>query len=607
MRKLLFTLLAVTLLSCTTDDVEISEEVQKLRDSVDNYLSDYNNKYQDLYYETAKAHWQLNTKIVEGDTTAEHQVKVSEKEMANYTGSKENIELTERYLSKKDDLLPLQIKQLEAIRYAAASNPEVVSDIVEEKIAADAKQVKLLYGYDFNMDGKSVSTNYIDSILSNSNDPEVMKKAWEVSKQVGPTLKDGVENLRNLRNSTVAAVDYLNYFDYQVSDYGMTTIQMRELTNKIINDIWPLYRELHTWTRYELAERYGKEVPEYIPAHWLPNRWGQEWSSLVDVEGIDLDKELSNYDAQWIVKTGEDFYASLGMERLPESFYEKSSLYPLPPEAEYKKNNHASAWHLNLADDVRSLMSVEPNTKWWGTTLHELGHIYYYISYSNPEVPIVLRGGANRAFHEGFGSMIGLAAMQKPFLEGRGLLPENTKVDKIKMLLKEALDQVVVIPWGAGVMTEFEYSLYAEDLPKDNFNSKWWELKKKYQGIVPPMQRGEEYCDPCTKTHINNDPAQYYDYALSVVLLFQFHNHIATEILNQDPRETNYWGNKKVGDFLRELMAPGATEDWRDLMNDTIGEDISAKAMINYFQPLMEWLKEQNKGREHTLPEKVEL
>jgi peptidyl-dipeptidase A len=63
---------------------------------------------------------------------------------------------------------------------------------------------------------------------------------------------------------------------------------------------------------------------------------------------------------------------------LPASFYEKSSLYPVAPDAGYKKNTHASAWHIDNDKDVRSLMSVEPNTEWWGTVLHELGHIYYY-------------------------------------------------------------------------------------------------------------------------------------------------------------------------------------------------------------------------------------
>src|SRR5690606_41773735 len=67
----------------------------------------------------------------------------------------------------------------------------------------------------------------------------------------------------------------------------------------------------------------------------------------------------------------------------------------------------------------RSLMSVEPNAEWFETSNHELGHIYYYMTYTNSDVPPLLRGGANRAYHEAMGSLMGLAATQKPFLVER--------------------------------------------------------------------------------------------------------------------------------------------------------------------------------------------
>ena len=286
---------------------------------------------------------------------------------------------------------------------------------------------------------------------------------------------------------------------------------------------------------------------------------------------------------------------------MPQTFYERSSLYPLPEGVGYKKNNHASAWHMDLENDVRSLMSVIPNTEWYETTHHELGHIYYYMLYTNPNVPPLLRSGANRAFHEAVGSMLGLAAMQKPFLQNLNLISEDVETDEMKTLLKEALNYIVFIPWSAGVMTEFENDLYASGLPEDEFNKRWWELKAKYQGIVPPSDRGEEYCDASSKTHINNDAAQYYDYALSYALLFQLHNHIAKNILQQDPHASNYYGRRDVGSFLRTILEPGASVDWRQLMRDVLGEGLSAKAMLEYFAPLMEYLKVQNQGRIHTI------
>ncbi|MCX6146474.1 MAG: M2 family metallopeptidase, partial [Candidatus Kapabacteria bacterium] len=292
-----------------------------------------------------------------------------------------------------------------------------------------------------------------------------------------------------------------------------------------------------------------------------------------------------------------------GFDPLPQTFWQKSNLYPVPKGSDYKKNNHASAWHFDNDKDVRSLMSIEPNTEWWETSLHELGHIYYYMTYSNSNVPLILRGGANRGYHEAMGTMIGLASMQLPFLKNLKLVPEDVKADEIQSLMKEALNYVTIIPWGAGVMTDFEWELYSNNLPKNQYNAKWWELVKKYQGIVPPTIRGEEYCDAATKTHINDDAAQYYDYSISTVLLFQFHDFIAKNILKQEVHNTNYFGSKETGDFLRKIMYPGASVDWREHLKNNIGTDMSAKPMLDYFAPLMTYLKNQNKGRKYSLKE----
>lgn len=575
---------------------------------VDSFLLDYNSRYQKFLAESNEGQWLLNTHIVEGDTATSNRAARADEAMAAFTGSKSVIETATRFLKNKSELSDIQIRQLECILFMAGNNPETVADIVKERITAQNLQTEKLYGYKFLVKGKEITPNDIDAKLEASLNLNERLEYWNASKELGKGLKDGLEKLVELRNKSVQALGYADYFAYQASEYGMTTEQLISTTRGMIKDLWPLYRELHTWARYEFAKRYNqKTIPDFLPAHWLPNRWGQEWKALVKVEGMNIDPFLKEKGREWIVKTGEDFYVSLGMAPLPKSFYEKSSLYPVDPNAGYKKNTHASAWHMDNANDVRSLMSVEPNTEWWSTVLHELGHIYYYISYSNPNVPVILRTGANRAYHEAFGTMMGLASLQKPFLEGLGMVKPNTPTNDTLALLKEALEYVVHIPWGSGTMTEFEYNLYTKKLPKNQYNKLWWDLAKRYQGIVPPNDRGEEYCDAATKTHINDDAAQYYDYSMSNVLLFQFHQHIAKNILKQAPNKTNYWGNKGVGDFLKKMMEPGASVDWKEHLKKNIGEDFSAKPMLDYFAPVMEYLKKANKGRNYTLPENPEF
>lgn len=602
MRWIPVCLIALFLFGCETPEPEVDAPPSSAQMEADQFLTTYMAEFQGLYTTAAEAEWASNTRIVEGDTMTAWQTRQANEALAAFTGSVENITQAQELLEQREALTPLQVKQLERILYIAADNPQTVPDVVSERIRMETELNERLFGFDFQIGGQSVSTNEIDQILRSSDELEARLAAWEASKEVGTVLKDGLAEIRELRNQTVKALGYDDYFSYQVSEYGMTTDEMMTLMRQISAELYPLYREMHTWARYTLAEQYGTDVPDLLPAHWVPNRWGQDWNALVEVEGMDLNATIGELSAEDVVRRAEDFYVSLGLDAMPESFYTKSSLYPLPADADYRKNNHASAWHLDLDTDVRSLMSVEPNPDWWETTHHELGHIYYYMAYTNPDVPLVLRRGANRAFHEAVGSLLGLASLQKPFLAGRGLLPEDSETDDMQALFKEALNYVVFIPWSAGVMTEFEQDLYGENLDADAFNERWWALKQQYQGLAAPSERGSEYADAASKTHITNDAAQYYDYALSFLILFQLHDHIATEILQQDPHATDYYGSTAVGDFLTEILRPGATGDWRTLLRETTGEDLSAQPMLNYFQPLLEHLQALNAGREHTLP-----
>ncbi|GDX52483.1 peptidase M2 [Bacteroidota bacterium] len=599
---LILSLSLVVLASCNSSATH--DDVTK---QVDSFLTAYNTEFQKLLIASNEGQWLLNTHIVEGDTITSKKAAEADEAFAKYTGSKDVIEKVKKFLESKEQLSDIQVRQLNSILFTAGNTPETAGDVVKQRIAAQNKQTEMMYGFKFMMNGKEVTPNNIQDILSNSTNMKERNDAWTASKEVGKVLKDGLTNLRDLRNKSVQALDYQDFFQYQASEYGYSTDDLIGVTRGMMKDVWPLYRELHTWARYELAKKYKQPVPDYIPADWLPNRWGQDWTSLVNVEGLDIDPYLKEKGAEWIVKKGEEYYMSLGFGALPQTFYDKSSLYPVAPDAGYKKNTHASAWHIDNDKDVRSLMSIEPNSEWWGTVLHELGHIYYYQTYSTPEVPMILRTGANRAYHEAMGSMMGLASFQKPFLAGLGMVDANAKTNDTLMMLKEALDYIVHIPWGSGVMTEFEYNLYSKNLPENQFNAEWWDLVKRYQGIVPPSTRGEEYCDAATKTHINDDAAQYYDYSMSNVLLFQWHVYIAKNILHQEPNATNYWGNKEVGAFIKKLMAPGASVDWKAHMKNCVGADMSAQPMIEYFAPLMAYLKKVNAGRTCTLPEQPDF
>ena len=42
------------------------------------------------------------------------------------------------------------------------------------------------------------------------------------------------------------------------------------------------------------------------------------------------------------------------------------------------------------------------------------------------------------------------------------------------------------------------------------------------------------------------------------------------------------------------MLAKGATEDWRKVLKDATGEELSTRAMVAHFDPLLKWLKKEN-------------
>ena len=156
---------------------------------------------------------------------------------------------------------------------------------------------------------------------------------------------------------------------------------------------------------------------------------------------------------------------------------------------------------------------------------------------------------------------------------------------------------VPFIFWSSGVMTHWEADVYANHLPADQWNQRWWQYVRDFQGVEPPAERGEEWCDAATKTHINDTPCYYYSYAIAQVFKYQLNDHIAKKILHQPPQACNYANSREVGDFLRSIMEKGKTQDWRQVLKEATGEELSTRAMVEYYAPLMKWLQEQNKGR----------
>ena len=568
----------------------------RIQERADRFLAVVNAGYQSLYRVQQEAQWLADTDVKPANDAG---AEVAGRAYAAFNRNPAIINEARDLLKHRKELTDLQVRQLERALLNAAEGPMTNPELVGRRIAAETAQASTLNGFQFKLGGSNVVANDLDRVLNTSDNLSDRQAAWEASKQTGPALKPGLVKLQGLRNAVARELGHSNYFALQVAGYGMTADDMVTLNDNFLRDIRPLYLQLHTWAKYKLAAKYHQPVPKRIPAHWINNRWAQEWDGLV--EAASLDRYFTNRTPESIVKNAEQFYVGLGFQPLPATFWEKSDLYPAPKGSGRLKNAHASCWHVDLDHDVRSLMSVESTPWWFFTAHHELGHGYYFLSYTRPEVPALLRTGANPAFHEGIGEQISLAAGQVPYLKSVGVLPADYHDDQVATLLQTALAQgIPFMFFASGTMTHWENDLYTKDLPADQYNARWWKYVADYQGVEAPGgpgSRGEEFCDAATKTHISDNPAYYYSYAIATVQKFQIHDYIARHILHQPPQSCNYANNREVGDFLKKFLRVGATQDWRKLLRETTGEDLSTRAMKDYFAPLQAWLEKENAGR----------
>src|SRR5690606_22025389 len=143
-------------------------------------------------------------------------------------------------------------------------------------------------------------------------------------------------------------------------------------------------------------EQYGSEVVPAdgpIPTHLLGNLWAQQWGNIYDVvkpteavaAGYDLTERLvaAGYDPQQMVRTGEAFFTSLGLEPLPDTFWERSQ-FVKPRDRDVVC--HASAWSVDQKDDLRIKMCIQINEEDFNTIHHELGHNFYQRAHNTNDV-----------------------------------------------------------------------------------------------------------------------------------------------------------------------------------------------------------------------------
>src|SRR3989344_5630036 len=457
------------------------------------------------------------------------------------------------------------------------------------------------------LDGKEISGSDIEAEMGNLNHtPAEYAEMWTSwHDNVGAPMGKDYARMVAIANAGSRELGFADTGAMWRSGYDMPPEEFAKTTERLWQEVKPLYMALHTYVRWKLNEKYGDAVqPKTGPirADLLGNMWAQQWGNIYDIvapktaaSSYDLDKllEAKGYDAVRMVKTGENFYSSLGYTPLPQTFWDRS-LITRPRDREVVC--HASAWNLDDKDDIRIKMCTKVNADDFRTIHHELGHNYYQRAYQNQ--PTLFRNGANDGFHEAIGDFAALSASTPTYLNQIGLLETVPGAEEdIPFLLKMALDKIAFLPFGL-LVDRWRWEVFSGEVAPDKYNDAWWALRLKYQGLAPPAARPADAFDPGAKYHVpGNTP--YTRYFLAHIYQFQFHRAACQQAGWKGPlHRCSVYGQKAVGEKFNRMMELGQSQPWPQTLAVLSGETrTDASAVADYFKPLDAWLTKQNKGR----------
>jgi len=443
----------------------------------------------------------------------------------------------------------------------------------------------------------------ITEVMASSRDPRRLREVWEGWRTVSIPTRDDYARFVELSNRGARELGFADTGALWRSKYDMPPDAFAREVDRLWEQVRPLYVSLHAYVRMKLREKYGDVVPAGgpLPAHLLGNIWAQDWSnvgalvaprtgaSAYSLTGILEQRKVSAVD---MVRMGERFFTSLGFAPLPETFWQRS-LFVKP--ADRNVVCHASAWAVDLVDDLRIKMCIDPTEEDFATIHHELGHNIYQRAYNT--LPVLFRDSANDGFHEAVGDTIALSVTPE-YLVKIGLLDRAPDASgDIGLLLGRALEKVAFLPFGL-LVDQWRWQVFSGQVPPGRYNRAWWDLRLEFQGVAPPSPRGEEFFDPGAKYHVPG-VTPYTRYFLAHILQFQFHRALAQAAGCTGPlHRCSIYESRAAGEKLDAMLKLGASRPWPEALEALTGSrEMDATAIRDYFAPLQTWLDEQIKGQ----------
>ncbi|XP_016368729.1 angiotensin-converting enzyme [Sinocyclocheilus rhinocerous] len=558
------------------------------------FLEEYNSTAEEVWNAYTEASWTYNTDITEANKKIMLQKNL---EMANHTKiyglqarkidtSDFQDESVKRILTKLSDLERAALPEEDLIEY----NNLLASMETLYSVATVCKDESKCLPLDPNL----------NKIMAESRDYDELLFAWQGWRNAsGRELRNSYKRYVELANLAAKSNGHTDNGAFWRSLYETPTFE--EDLEALWKDLEPLYLNIHAYVRRALYKKYGPEhinLKGPIPAHLLGNMWAQTWSAIMDLvipypDATQVDATpamiAQGWDPKRMFEESDRFFTSLGLLPMPPEFWNKSMLEK--PTDGREVVCHASAWDFYNRKDFRIKQCTVVTMDDLITVHHEMGHVQYFLQYKDQ--PISFRDGANPGFHEAIGDVLALSVSTPKHLQSIGLLDKVE--DNKDVLMSIALDKIAFLPFGY-LMDQWRWKVFDGRISSSEYNKEWWNLRMKYQGLCPPVPRTEEDFDPGAKFHI---PANvpYVRYFVSFVIQFQFHKALCEAAGQPAPlHNCDIYQSKEAGKLLGDVMKMGFSKPWPEAMTLITGQPkMSVQPLMEYFQPLIEWLVEENK------------
>jgi len=591
-------LLVITLAACSQQATEETIAAAPT-ETAEEFVARVNEELSELGRELGAAGWVRATYITE-DTAI--MSSLARERYAKWHG-----ETVEAAMAYDDQELSAETRRAIDLLKLGTSLPTPKDAAKRRELTEIATELTGMYGAGkyCRSDDDCISGTDLELKMQQSRNYDELLELWEGWREIALPMRDKFERYVELANEGAGTLGYDNLGEMWRAGFDMSPAEFQSETGRLWEQVKPLYDELHCHVRAKLGEVYGEDkVPQDgpIPAHLLGNMWAQEWAPLFDllepypgVSDLDVDSTLKTKDfsPQEMVRSAENFYVSLGMPRLPDTFWERSQ-FTKPQDREVVC--HASAWGLDGGNDLRIKMCINQTYDELRVIYHELGHNYYQGAYKNQ--PPLFQGGAHGGFHEAIGDTVVLS-MTPGYLEEVGLISsaEQSEQAVINRQMQMALDSIAFLPFGK-LIDEWRWAVFSGEVAPEDYNKAWWDMRLKYQGIAPAVERTEDHFDPGAKYHVPAN-VSYTRYFLARILQFQFQRALCETAGHEgDLYSCSVFGNKEAGAKFQAMLETGQSAPWQETLEKLTGtQEMDATAIIDYFAPLMAYLKEQNEGR----------